>query len=66
MQKNNQKLAVEIWDVKFDVTKFQEKCDYDDFEITNIYYVDDQGIVRKSSQYHGDTLGYIITERLDR
>ena len=65
-QKNNQKLVVEIWDIEFVVTKFDEKCNHNGFEITNTYYVDDREIVRKSSQYHGDTLGYIITERLDR
>ena len=56
----------EIWNVKFLVTKFEESCSENDFEIKNTYYVDNKGVVRKSSQYLSDTLGLIRLERLDR
>lgn len=64
--KSKSKEFIEIWQVTFHVTKFEEKCIYNGLEIKNIYYVDDRKIVRKSKQYHGKTLGYILTERLDR
>ncbi len=66
IQKNNQKEVVKIWDVKFSVTKFEEHCNHYGFKIKNIYYVDHNKVVRKSLQFHGDTIGYISTERLDR
>ena len=66
IKKNKQKEEVAIWDVKFHVTKFVETCEHHGFEIKNTYYVDNRGIVRRSSQYHSETIGYVITERLDR
>lgn len=66
IKKDNQKKIVTIWDVKFLTQRFDEMCNNDGFKINNVYYVDDRGIVRKSSQYHSETIGYIITERLDR
>ncbi len=66
LQKINKKEIIEIWGVDFFVTKFQENCDYNGFEIENVFYLDKQKIVRKSSQYHSDTIGYITLERLDR
>ena len=66
VQKSNKKELIKIWEVEFLVTKFAELCDYNGLEIQNFYYLDDREIVRKSSQYHSDTLGYISTQRLDR
>ena len=66
VQKNNQKEIIKIWELEFIVTKFEENCDDKSFKITNIYYVDDKEIVRRSLQYHSDTIGYVSTERLDR
>lgn len=66
IQKSNTKEMKEIWNVKFLVTKFEESCSENDFEIKNTYYVDNKGVVRKSSQYLSDTLGLIRLERLDR
>ena len=66
IKKNDQKEIIKIWDVEFLVTKFEENCNSNGIEITNIFYVDIEGVVRKSSQYHSDTTGYIVTERLDR
>lgn len=66
IQKSGSEEIIEIWDVKFPVTKFEERCANAYFEIENTYYLDNQKIVRKSNQYHSDTIGYILTERLDR
>lgn len=57
---------IEIWSANFQVSKFEEKCKHNNFNIQNFYYVDDSGVVRKSSQFHSKTIGYLITERLDR
>ena len=64
--KKNKHQEIEIWDIKFSLRKFEETCRHNDFEIKNVYYVDNQDIVRRSLQYHSDTIGYITTERLDR
>lgn len=66
INKKRKKDLIEVWGLVFSVTKFRENCNYDGFEIKNVYYVDNQNIVRKSFQYHSDTIGYITTERIDR
>lgn len=60
------KEKIEIWGVKFSVTKFVEDCLNDGDVVTNVYYLDNKEIVRKSFQYHSEAIGYVITERLDR
>ena len=57
---------IEIWDIIFKVAQFEEQCFNGNLTFKNTYQVDDQGIVRKSSQYHSNTLGSILIERLDR
>ena len=57
---------VEIWDINFKVDKFDESCSNGIFKFKNTYQVDVRGIVRRSLQYHSDTLGSITIERLDR
>ena len=57
---------VEIWDINFKVDKFEESCSDGNFTFNNTYQVDALGVVRRSSQYHSDTLGSITIERLDR
>ena len=66
IQKSKFKEVINIWDLKFQVRRFEENCYDKNFGIRNVYYLDDDNIVRKSSQYHGDTVGYIITERIER
>ena len=66
IEKNDRKEVIKIWDINFFVTKFKENCGNNEFEIKNTYYLDDQEIVRRASQFHSETLGYIFTERLDR
>ena len=58
--------TIEIWDVSFQVTKYTETCAHNGATLLNTYYVDDKALVRKSFQYHSDTLGFITLERLDR
>ena len=66
VEKTSNEELIKIWDINFKVAKFEEKCSDSSFLFKNTYYVDDQGIVRRSSQYHSDTLGPILLERLDR
>ena len=66
VKKTSSKELIEIWDINFKVAKFEEHCSNDKLEFKNVYHVDAQGIIRRSLQYHSDTLGYILLERLDR
>ena len=66
IQKTSKKEIIKIWDINFKVAAFEENCRKSGFEIKNIFYVDSQNIVRRSSQYHSDTIGFIHIERLDR
>ena len=66
IKKTNSEELIKIWDIDFNVAKFEEKCFNNSLTFKNVYYVDFQGIVRKSLQYHGETLGYVTIERLDR
>ena len=66
IKKNNKKENIKIWNVEFQVTKFEENCSQAGFEITNSYDLDNRQIVRQSLQFHSETLGYIFIQRLDR
>ncbi len=66
IEKTSSKELIKIWDIKFKVANFEEYCSNDRLAFKNIYHVDTQGIVRRSLQYHSDTLGYLLLERLDR
>ena len=66
IQKSGEKESIVIWSVNFRVRVFRENCKYGSFEITNSYYLDNREIVRQSHQYHSETLGYILIQRLDR
>ena len=57
---------IKIWDINFKVDKFEETCFDERLKLKNTYHLDNQGIVRRSLQYHSATLGYILLERLDR
>ena len=57
---------IKIWDINFKVDKFEESCSDGSLMLTNTYQVDTQGVVRKSLQYHSQTLGSVKIERLDR
>jgi len=66
IEKTNSEDVIEIWDKNFKVDKFEEKCFDGNLTFKNIYYVDTKKIIRRSTQYHSDTLGSITIERLDR
>ena len=66
IEKTNREEIIEIWNTNFKVSKFEESCSNSSFTFKNTYYVNNKGIVRRSSQYHSDTLGFIMIERLDR
>ena len=55
-----------VWDVPFKVTPYEETCNSSNIEINNVYFLDQNKMVRKSIQYHSPTIGYIMTERLER
>lgn len=58
--------SIEIWDILFFTDVYEEVCASDEIATKNLFYIDRQGIVRKSLQYHSETLGYVMTQRLDR
>ena len=64
--KSEKQATLTIWEVEFLVDKYEELCSHQSFRLKNTYFVDQKGIVRKSKQYHSESIGYIITERLDR
>ena len=66
IQKINKNELIEVWAIEFNVATFKENCQSKGQNFENSYYVDTQGIVRRSTQYHSDTIGYILIERLDR
>ena len=66
IQKKKERESITVWGLKFRVIKFEETCNTDNLEIKNFYYLDNQNIVRKSLQYHSETIGYLSLERLDR
>ena len=66
IDKTSSEEKIEIWDINFEVVNFEEQCFNNSLTIKNNYQVDARGIVRRSLQYHSDTLGYITIERLDR
>ena len=66
MEEVMNKYGKDGWDVSFQVTKYTETCAHNGATLLNTYYVDDKALVRKSFQYHSDTVGFITLERLDR
>tara|TARA_B100001059_G_scaffold222055_1_gene245642 strand:+ start:338 stop:1009 length:672 start_codon:yes stop_codon:yes gene_type:complete len=66
IEKTSNDAQIEIWDIAFKVDKFEENCSDGRLTLKNNYQVDSQGIIRRSKQYHSETLGSILIERLDR
>lgn len=66
IEKTSSEELIEIWDINFKVARFEEQCSNNSFTFKNTYEVEARGIVRRSSQYHSGTLGFITIERLDR
>ena len=66
IKKYNKKTSIIIFDIPFDVQKYVESCMSNTEKINNIYFIDSNNIVRRSKQYHGPALGYLLIERLER
>ena len=66
IEKTSSEEQIKIWDVTFKVDKFEESCSNGSLTFKNVYHVDVQGVVRRSTQYHSVSLGSILIERLDR
>ena len=66
MKKIRSEEQIDIWGIKFRVTRFEEYCSNSNLTFKNTYQVDTQEIVRRSTQYHSETLGSILIERLDQ
>ena len=65
-ERDKKRSSVTIFDVDFRVQKYSEVCTHGATKLNNVYFVDNQTVVRKSIQYHGPALGYVTIERLDR
>ena len=57
---------VEIFQLSYKTRVFYEVCTDNFGVIKNTYNIDAKGIVRKSKQFHSDTIGYLLIERLDK
>ena len=66
IEKTNNRDLIKIWEIDFKVTRFEEQCFNGSLSFKNTFRVDNQGIVRSSVQYHSETIGSILIERLDR
>ena len=64
--KTDDGIIINIWNIDFEVVLYEEYCSGNSGKIKNEYYLDRYNIVRKSKQYHSETVGYITIERLDR
>ena len=66
LKKHKKQATIKIFDVPFDVQQYVETCISNKEKLKNVHFVDNTNIVRRSVQYHGPALGYLIIERLDR
>ena len=66
MHDTNKYQRQEIFDYHFSVKLVTEQCMGPSGSFINEYYLDNKFIIRRSRQYHGEVIGYINTERLDR
>ena len=58
--------TLEPFGATFTAKLFRETCEGPGAQFTNEYHVDASGLVRKSRLYHGEGIGYVTLERLDR
>lgn len=66
IKKHISQTNITIFDLPFTTQEFVEICSNTLEKVENIYFVDQKNIVRKSLQYHGKGLGFLIIERLDQ
>ena len=60
LKTDGSRFSIIVFDLPISVKQYNEICSGDLNKITNIYFVDHKDIVRRSVQYHGNTLGYIL------
>ena len=65
IKKQKSKSKIKVLELEYTVSTFLETCQKELLTIKNKYLLDTNNIVRRSYQYHSDTIGYILTERLD-
>jgi len=58
--------VIDVWGLSFKVDEYSEHCSGPTRKIKNTYFVDKKGIVRRSSQFHSETVGQILIERIDK
>ena len=56
INKTNSTQLIKIWGINFKVDEFEESCSDGSLTLKNTYQVDAEGIVRRSKQYHSQTL----------
>lgn len=66
IEKEKSSVMLTIFEANFLTNRYSEICTDIFGEISNIYFVDSKMILRKSKQYHSDTIGYIVTERAEK
>lgn len=57
--------TVKIFEKDYKTVQINEKCTNDDLEIVNTFWIEDSGLVRKSKQWHGQDIGFILLERMN-
>lgn len=58
--------TINLFDADFSVKHVQETCRGAAGSFVNDYFIDTEGLVRNSRQYHGEKIGYMTIARLDR
>ena len=57
--------TINLFDADFSVNHMQESCSGEAGSFVNDYYIDTEGLVRNSRQYHGEKIGYMTIARID-
>ena len=63
--KSSNERKITIFEIAFKTFKFKETCSNNNGSFESTYYVDREGKVRRSNQFHSFDLGHIFIERLD-
>ena len=53
-----------IFEKPYKTLRVSEACDSGSFQFTNTYWVEKNGMIRKSQQWHGQNIGLILIERV--
>ena len=61
--KENQE-TVFVFEKPYKTDRISEVCENGNFQFQNTYWVEKEGIIRKSQQWHGHNIGLILIERV--